>query len=377
MIDKRIENLLNLPGFGRLMVFDLYGMNRFFDFAGYLTKQGFTLKVYENVEVFRVEYEENIKAATERIAVIVQCDIYVPYDILQCFHKVHLSFAKIFPKLHSLTLMQHIRDIDLISFAYDSCYTVLDGAKETEDFILQTVFSMENIQRYCEEKAADLLLLCDSANRYTDWIQIAIQKAKVLHYAAMKFTDIDLSFADEKFMSFIQNGYGGLSSEIGSSAPAIITRTMSMICNHAGKKVALIVMDGMSLFDFEVISKHFNGISFELYGSFALIPTTTTISRQSMLTGKFPRELVKPFSLSNEEKEFKNFGQRLGYTKNQIQYLRGFNSEVSQLAKLVVIVVGDIDDIVHGQRQGRAGMYNDINLLGKNGKLQKLIRELT
>jgi hypothetical protein len=44
---------------------------------------------------------------------------------------------------------------------------------------------------------------------------------------------------------------------------------------------------------------------------------------------------------------------------------------------MVAIIINDVDDIAHGQFQGRAGMYNDMDLLGKSGKLQSLINRLT
>jgi hypothetical protein len=135
-------------------------------------------------------------------------------------------------------------------------------------------------------------------------------------------------------------------------------------------------MDGMSLFDFEVISRYFAGIEYEYHCSYAIIPTTTPISRQSLLSGKYPRELEKPFSLSGEEKEFKAASKQLGYADNQIQYLRGFEPDISPFTKFVTVIVNEVDDIVHGQKQERTGMFNDMNVLGKSGKLQKLITQL-
>jgi hypothetical protein len=212
---------------------------------------------------------------------------------------------------------------------------------------------------------------------YQDWITIAKTKASTEYYAAMKNIEVDLSFVDEKFIKFIADGYGRLSSEVNSRIPPIITRTLSVIRADMNEKSALVVMDGMSLFDFKAISRHFEGIDYELECSYALIPTTTPISRQSLLSGKFPRELSKPFSLVDEEKEFKANASSLGFPDNQIQYLRGYDAEISPLSKIIAIIINEVDDIVHGQRQGRAGMYNDMTLFGKSGKLQKLIRRLS
>jgi len=107
-----------------------------------------------------------------------------------------------------------------------------------------------------------------------------------------------------------------------------------------------------------------------------MIPTTTSISRQSLLSGKYPQELDKPFSLSNEEKEFFAAAESHGYAGNQVMYSRDYEPDIRAFTKLITIIVNDIDEIVHGQKQGRAGMYNDMELLGKTGKLQNLIKHL-
>jgi hypothetical protein len=151
---------------------------------------------------------------------------------------------------------------------------------------------------------------------------------------------------------------------------------LKFINGTRNRKIALVVMDGMSLFDFEVISRHFTGIEYEYDSTFAIIPTTTPISRQSLLSGKYPRELEKPFTLANEERGFILAAKELGYTNNQIQYLRGYKPNISQFAKFITVIVNDVDDIVHGQRQDRIGMYNDMHVLGKSGKLQGLIKML-
>lgn len=376
MIKERIENMMNLSGNCKLMVFDLSCFDSVFDYSSILKIHGFKIVPYTNVETFRLEYEENLKTTTDRIAVIIKTDIYVPYDIQQKFRKVDISLGSVFPKLHADTLAKYARDIDLINYAYDSCYAEARTPNDTEGFIHKTALSESMINRYCTAKTSLLRQLCEEASRYTDWITIAKLKATIHYYTVMANVTVDLSFADEAFVRFIGSGYDSLSSELGASAPAILTKTLGFICGPGNRKAALVVMDGMSLFDFEIISRHFVGIEHELDGTYAIIPTTTPISRQSLLSGKYPRELEKPFSLANEEKEFIAAGVNHGYATNQIQYLRGYEPNISQFTKLVAVIINDVDEIVHGQRQERIGMYNDMNVLGKSGKLQGLIKQL-
>ena len=61
---------------------------------------------------------------------------------------------------------------------------------------------------------------------------------------------------------------------------------------------------------------------------------------------------------------------------NNAVYLRGYEPNFGSLSKLMAIIISDVDEIAHGQRQGRIGMYNDMNVLAKEGKLQKLVKNL-
>jgi hypothetical protein len=219
--------------------------------------------------------------------------------------------------------------------------------------------------------------LCGIAENRKDWIEIAKKKARFDYYACAASIQFDTSFIDEAFERFVAKGYGHLSSDIDSTFPPIITKTLSTICGASNDKTALIVMDGMSLFDFEAIARHFEGIKFDYGCSFALIPTMTPVSRQSLLSGKYPRELTNPFSLADEEKEFFEAATNLGYAKYQVQYLRGFEPVIGPFSKLIAIIVNEVDNIVHGQRQGIPGMFNDMTTLGKSGKLQGLIKQLS
>ena len=375
-ISKTLQKLLSLEKEIKIIVFTEPSICEATGLRNLLSSNGYTVCEYNDVESFRVTFEERIKPNIEKTTVIVSTEIYVPYDIRRVFHEVYLSARTLFPNLNADTVMSHVNDWDIISFALAQSYSDFTQAKETERFIQDIVFSIGVIEQYCRSSTDKLLSACDEAINYQDWINIANRKASVEYYAAMKNVDVDLSFADEAFQRFISDGYARLSSEVNSHSPPIVTKVLSVILADKNEKSALIVMDGMSLFDFKAISRHFRGIQYEHGCSYALIPTTTPISRQSLLSCKYPRELSKPFSLADEEKEFRATVVSFGFSPTQVDFLRGYDNEISPLSKLIAIVINDVDGIVHGQRQGRAGMFNDMDLLGRSGKLQSLIKRL-
>ena len=376
MLNRLLNKLIPVDRERKLIVFASRDIVEATELREFLANAEFSLCDYDDVESFRIIYEEQIKLCKEKIAVIVSTSIFVPYDIRRSLCEVQLSASTLFPNLNPDTVTEYTQDWDIISYAAQLSYSDYRQAQLTERFIADTVFGAEMIERFCQTAIVELRAACDMAVSYRDWIRIAKKKAAIEYYAAMKNIHVDLSFADASFIRFISDGYSRLSSEVASDVPPIITKTLSTIAAKGFDKTALIVMDGMSLFDFKAISRHFDGIDFNADGSYAVIPTMTPISRQSMLSGKYPRELAKPFSLADEEKEFRQKAASLGYSPNQVEYLRGFETEISPLSKLVAIIINDVDEIVHGQHQGRAGMFGDMDLLGKSGKLQSLIRRL-
>lgn len=377
MLDNIVCNLLPFEKENKLLVFTEHDVCEETGLRSLLAIKGYSIFDYINVEQFRIEYEETIKTSNDKVAVLVQLDIYIPYDIRRSFHTVNIFIDTLFPNLNTDIIKKHRNDWDIIAFAAEQIYSDCSRPRLTEIFLNEKVFSYETIRQYCNYASGKIEAACERAVSYRDWVHIAKYKASIQYYAAMKNMEIDLSFADEAFSGFVADGYGRLSQEINNDCPPIVTKALTSIISDKNNKSALIVMDGMSLFDFKAISRHFGSIDYEYGGTYALIPTTTPISRQSLLSGKYPRELDKPFSLVNEEKEFKAKADSFGLTPTQIEYLRGYDSQISPLSRMVAIIINDVDDIAHGQFQGRAGMWGDMDLLGKSGKLQSLISRLT
>lgn len=374
MLKNRIVEIMKIKYEKLIMLYDYEKTEDVFTYTDILTESGFEVILYDDIDEFRLLFETKIKGTTKKWAVIVSDEIYIPYDIKECFYPIEMSLKNIFPKLSSEAIMTHLHDLDIISFTYDECYTNISKWDQTEEFINNTVFSQDNILKYCKTVLSNIKTIIDSGNlNYKEWISIAKWKSSVEYFCAKARIELDTSFIELKFKDFIFDGYENLSGQISKESPIILPKVLDFI---SGDKVALIVMDGMSLFDFEVLSRKFDNIKYEYECIYALVPTTTAISRQSLLSGKYPRQLEKPFSLDREEREFMNAAKELGYSGKQIKYLRGYKLEISPLLKFISIIINDIDDMAHGQKQGRIGMYNDVGLLADSNNLQNLIKKL-
>lgn len=367
---ERVKRLLAIGTQHRIMVYDLENLGSKVDYVGMLSGLGYRVVEYSDVEGFRYVYETELKTTDIRCAIIVRKELYLPYDIRQAFHEVVLSMQNVFPRLASDVLHNYMADIDLVSYTYDSVPFAFAETKQKMDDV---VFAPMNVRGFIDAEESVLIAMAQQAGGYADWIEVAKKNARLEFYAAQIGHERDQSILNNHFKNFILTRYQGLSGVVDKQVPPILPKVLDMV---AGDRVALIVADGMSLFDFEVMTRYLQPFEYEYGASFALIPTTTSISRQCLLSGKYPQELENPFSLAKEESGFYEAMLSRDYTAKQVLYVRGYDAEVGDFTRFAAIVINDIDDIVHGQKQGRQGMYRDIELLAQKERLQGLIKRL-
>jgi len=371
-----VADVLSIQYEKRLLIFDTEGFRKAFDYTKMLTDSSYNVIYYDDIEAFRLRFEKEIKALDNSWAVIVTDDSYVPCDVHKVFYEVQLSMSTVFPKLDEAVLREHVADLEIIGFTYGEVFADKRSMRNTESFISDMVFSTANVKKYLAFSKLVLTERLSSSAKpisYSEWIDIAQIKAAAEVYAARARLTVDWSFIDDAFATFAMSDYSKLSGQTSSTVPTILPKVFDYI---AKERTALIVMDGMSLFDFNILARYFDGIEYEQQCSYALIPTTTNISRQCLMTGKYPIQLEDPFTLSKEEKGFYESAAEHGYSKQQTLYSRGYDIQPSPFTKLLAVIINDVDDIVHGQQQGRPGMYNDITLLAKTGRLQALIHSL-
>lgn len=361
----------------KILIFDFDSIENRYSYSTLLSQLGFKIISYEDSLEFRYIYERVIKNNCQKYAVIIQRKQYVPYDILHNFYCVDIGWNSLFPNLNSEVLIKDkTLDLALLYGVYNELYENISVFDETTSYVIKKVYGKDNVEDYLSVIKNEILALISVSDlNYNTWIQIASKKGKAEYLAAKGNIYIDLYFVDEEFKKFIAAGYKSISSVIQKDSPVMVTRAIEFIAKR-NDKIALIVLDGMSVFDFNVISSEFEGIDYQENYIYAMIPTTTAISRQSLLAGRFPVELERPFDLSREEKEFTQNAKFLGYLDKQICYTRGYDSYIGHSVKCLSIILNDIDDLVHGQIQGRLGMYNNIHLLAKSGKIQNLINKL-
>lgn len=334
---------------------------------------GFRVIYYKDDLDFRVSYDEALHSNDEKIVVIADTKKYIPYDVRRRLRVYSIGLSEIFPKLNAEVLKERSDvDLELLCMAYAKNFEDLSSKKQTEEFMKQKVLCKENIEKYVMQTLENLLTKAKVAGNYKEWMAIAEEKAKVDLLAAKNRLNIDTSEINCLFRDYVLKNFGKLSTEMSKETPILVSRAMEYMHDNS-EKFIIVVMDGMSEFDWKILSDRFNGIKFEQQAVFAMIPSTTSISRQCLLSNKYPSQLIEPWKQSKEKAEFLACAKELGYSDTQVEYQRGYDSTFGSFVRCGAVIINDIDDMVHAQHQGRLGMYNDIGLLAEQEKLKNMV----
>ncbi len=333
---------------------------------------GFEIVRYTDDLTFRIEYEEKLKTAGEKLAVVAHSEQYIPYDVRRRLSAYMVSLEKLFPKLHLGTVKTMDKaGLDLLCEVYPTIFDDLRQKRDTEMFLRIKVYARANVKTYLKNAVRDLIQKAVSAARYAEWFVIAEEKAQLNVMAAQHDVDIDTQEINRLFQQYVLTNFGKLSQNIDKTSPVLVSKAMDYMHGKSDKFI-VIVMDGMSEFDWRIISDSFTGLQYEKVSMFAMIPSTTSVSRQCLLSGKYPSQLLEPWKQSKEKTEFVSCAKDLGYSDSQIGYERGYDAQFGSFVRCGAVIINDVDDMVHSQTQGRLGMFNDITVLANQKKLLEM-----
>ena len=224
----------------------------------------------------------------------------------------------------------------------------------------------------------------DKPQEWFDIIQI-IARAKTLslkcrsNNSAVDLTHIE-NRINERFQLFLEASYDSLISRSGSKHPYLVTRILEYMRYHPSEKKALIVLDGLSYWQWIAITETLEkeAISSEPKSTFAWIPTITAWSRQAIFKGDVP-ELNE--SNANEEKHLKAYWRNLGYAEHQIEYVKtGVNKppDLSNISSrsIIAFVINDLDDLMHGVLMGDEQLFLSTLQWAESNLLSNMIQKL-
>jgi len=184
---------------------------------------------------------------------------------------------------------------------------------------------------------------------------------------------------ETRFADWMQNRFSSLYNLPPIPEPVMVHHVpnyLAMIRNRESlRKVALVVMDGLALDQWVILrtileSKKPNW-QMDESTVFAWVPSLTSISRQSIFAAQPPLYFADSLlGTDREPKHWKRFWEDQEVSADQIHYAKMIetgNTEalvdclVDPYDSIVGIVVNTVDQIMHGEHQGTAGLHDAIH----------------
>ena len=238
-------------------------------------------------------------------------------------------------------------------------------------------------------------------SRYSDWTAFALKWAELsslVHCGnSTKYQTRLREIGDAlntTFAGWLADHYASLIN-LPPTHPAMLhhvpRRLARDIEDSGSSRTALIVVDGLALDQWvtirQLLQKQDANLVMRESATFAWIPTLTSVSRQSIFSGKPPLYFPSSINSTNsEEKLWKQFWEGHGLSRLDVAYQRGLGdgdaSSVLDSAihpgktKVVGLVVDKVDKIMHGMQLGSAGMHNQIKQWCHAGFLSAMVGQL-
>ncbi len=237
--------------------------------------------------------------------------------------------------------------------------------------------------------------------RYSDWIAFALKWAELssrvhcsnsTEYQSRLKTIGDA--LNTTFARWLVDHYASLIN-VPPTHPAMLhhvpRRLARDIEDSGNSRAALIVIDGLALDQWvtirQILQRQDAHLVMRESATFAWIPTLTSVSRQSIFSGKPPLYFPSSIKSTNsEEKLWKQFWEGHGLSRLDVAYQRGLGDGDAAgvldavihpgKTKVVGLVVDKVDKIMHGMQLGSSGMHNQIKQWCHAGFLSALLGQL-
>jgi hypothetical protein len=240
--------------------------------------------------------------------------------------------------------------------------------------------------------------------RYSDWTAFALKWAELSSSVArgegrgasdnlLQFKNLQ-SKINNLFLGWLADHYSSLIN-LPPTNPAMLhhvpRRLARDIEDSGNSRAALIVVDGLALDQWvtirQLLQKQDANLVMRESATFAWVPTLTSVSRQSIFSGKPPLYFPSSINSTNsEEKLWKQFWEGHGLSRLDVAYQRGLGDGDAAgvldsaihpgKTKVVGLVVDKVDKIMHGMQLGSAGMHNQIKQWCHAGFLSAMVGQL-
>jgi len=195
--------------------------------------------------------------------------------------------------------------------------------------------------------------------------------------------------SDAAFLAWLLKHYAALYSQPRSMVHHI-PRMLQRHRERSGRRIALIVVDGLALAQWlilrECLQEQHPEVHLEEEALYAWIPTITPVSRQAIFSGLLPQQFASSIGSTAREAELWRRAWSGTVHPDAVAYgkVRGDEPTLESIetiigpakVQVVGLVINKVDDIMHGAELGMAGMDGQVRLWGEQGYLADLLTVL-
>ena len=298
-------------------------------------------------------------------------------DIKRQAVPIEFSLANYLQSYHIPSLIE--LDLSILDKLFRNQPLVGLNRKETQEFIekLNVEATSSDPDLYLDEFHEELDSLLEE--EIINWSVVSRLMAEGIAKTICKpqFEELycHINKANAIFQETLQSSYHQIINSSAVKKPRIVTKILDYLhFNFQEKKIALIVVDGMALWQYELLKNRLSGTKHEEV-IYSWLPSITQLSRQAIFRGGTPQTDYRQDPV-NEEKLWKSYWKEKGFHEFAIvyQHEKIDLSHIDSVSKLA-IVFKDLDDKMHSSTD-----YVDLLMLTNNWiertKISQVIEDL-
>lgn len=284
-------------------------------------------------------------------------------DIERNSFRVDFSISTFLFAYHIPTIIN--LELDKLDKLYTQKQVVKLTKKQTEKKVAELCTYKTESRMSFDQDRFDNSLKSKFATDKINWSEIARLFGEAIYETigtdSFEFVLHNIELVNFKFQEFLEKNYDQIKNSNAVRSPQVVSKILDFIdFNFKKDKVALIVVDGMSFWQYILIAKNLPGrVKEDIIYSW--IPSITQLSRQAIFRGETPQEnyVQNP---RNEEKLWRNYWLSKQINDFEIDYQHtSINLENLALIRRLGIVYKDLDDYIHSSKD-----YKDLIKLTEN-----------
>lgn len=180
-----------------------------------------------------------------------------------------------------------------------------------------------------------------------------------------------ISNVNDTFQKELKNNYAQLKNSSAVKSPKIVSKILDYIdFNFHNDKIALIVVDGLSWWQYDLFRKKIGGSKQEGH-VYSWLPSITQLSRQAIFKGDSPDSGYRQ-NPANEERLWTSYWKSKGLNNYEIRYNhKKIHLENLHPVKRFAMVYKDLDDYMHSSKD-----FTDLLKLTENWIVRSQIVEV-